>query len=136
MQEIYAYVFLRSTDKDKLKKLEVELRLGNEQEQIETEIDIINTGTKLTALNHFKLGFLSLNSSPPHVVIPYLQSSASLVLKYCSTLLVLGFMLMVNSLWNSIGDTYTKNMVAYILLCMILAYDYVERVGRKKNETK
>lgn len=50
--------------------------------------------------------------------------------------LVLGFMLMVNSLWNSIGDTYTKNMVAYILLCMILAYDYVERVGRKKNETK
>ena len=50
--------------------------------------------------------------------------------------LVLGFMLMVNSLWNSIGDTYTKNMVAYILLCMILAYYYVERVGRKKNETK
>lgn len=50
--------------------------------------------------------------------------------------LVLGFMLMVNSLWNSIGDTYTKNMVAYILLCMILAYEYVERVGRKKNETK
>lgn len=47
------YVFLRSTDKDKLKKLEVELRLGNEQEQIETEIDIINTGTKLTVIPSF-----------------------------------------------------------------------------------
>lgn len=47
------YVFLRSEDKDKIKELEGVLRSSNEREEIETEISIYNTGTKLTVLPSF-----------------------------------------------------------------------------------
>ena len=47
------YVFLRSEDKDKIKELEDTVKLSNEQEGLMKDIDIVNTGTKLTILPSF-----------------------------------------------------------------------------------
>lgn len=47
------YVFLRDNNKDRLKELERDLIACNQEQQIETDIDVINTGTKLTVLPSF-----------------------------------------------------------------------------------